>query len=59
MYDSPLVMITYVFVSVAIIAFVAFSVVVTIGGIFDLLFMFRELKASELDETDDGRGKSG
>lgn len=59
MYESPLVMITYVFVSVTIVAYVGFAIVVTIGGVFDLLFLFRELKASELDETDDGRGRDG
>ena len=55
MYDSLLVPITYVFVATAIIAFVGFSIVVTIGGVIDLIYMFRELKAEVVDETDNGR----
>ena len=55
MYDSLLVPITYVFVVAAIIAFVGFSIVVTIGGVFDLVYMFKELKTEVVDETDDGR----
>ena len=55
MYDSLLVPITYIFVAAAIIAFVGFSIVVTIGGIFDLVYMFKELKTEVVDETDDGR----
>lgn len=55
MYDSPLVTATYVYVSVSIAAFLGFTIVVTIGGIFDLIYMFRELETEILDETDDGR----
>ena len=55
MYNSPLVTVTYVFVVTAIIAFVGFSIVVTIGGIFDLVYMFRELEKEVVDEADDGR----
>jgi len=55
MYNSSWVMVTYVFVATAIIAFIGFSIVVTIGGIFDLVYMFKELKSEVVDESDDGR----
>ena len=32
-----------------------FAIVVVIGGIGDLRYLFRELRQAEVDETDDGR----
>ncbi|MDC0935680.1 hypothetical protein OAS39_05295 [Pirellulales bacterium] len=49
---SPLVY-WYVIVNAFICA--AFTVVVVIGGIFDLRFLFRALREEVADETDDGR----
>ena len=31
------------------------TVVTTVGGVFDLKFLFKKLKEEVLDETDDGR----
>ena len=55
MYDSPLVTVVYSIVVTGIVAFIGFTVVVTIGGIYDLIYLFRELNEEVLDETDDGR----
>jgi len=55
MYDSLLVNATYIVAATTIIAFLGFTVVVTVGGIVDLIRMFRQLEAEEFDETDDGR----
>ena len=55
MYDSGFVTATYIFAVVSIISFLGFTVVVTIGGVIDLIYMFKELEAEVLDETDDGR----
>ncbi len=35
--------------------FVVITIICAIGGFFDLAHMLKELKTSELDETDDGR----
>jgi hypothetical protein len=48
-------MITYFCVGGGVISAVIFSVVVSIGGYFDLLSLFRDLRHEEADETDDGR----
>jgi len=49
---SPLV---YWYVAVNAILCAAFSVVVVVGGIFDLRYLFRALREEIVDETDDGR----
>ena len=46
---------TYIWVSVAMIANLLFSIWVTIGGWFDLRAMFRDLRKEQVDTTDDGR----
>jgi hypothetical protein len=43
----------YAFTMAAI--FVVLTIIVTIGGVFDLRYMFRSLRQEELDPTDDGR----
>ena len=43
------------FVVVSSIACGLFAIVITIGGLRDLRYLFRELRESEVDETDDGR----
>ena len=47
--------ITYFFFIVGILVFLVITVIVTIGGAFDLKFLFRSLKEEVLDEADDGR----
>lgn len=46
---------TYIWVSIAMIANVVFTIWVSIGGWFDLRAMFRDLREQRVDETDDGR----
>lgn len=48
---------TYIWVSVAMIANLLFSVWVTIGGWFDLRALLRDLKSEQVDTSDDGRIK--
>ena len=36
-------------------ACLGFTVVVIIGGIFDLRYLFRSLREEEIDDADDGR----
>jgi hypothetical protein len=55
MYDSPWVTFCYIFSAVSIVLYLGFTVVVTIGGIIDLVYMFKQLESSQVDETDDGR----
>jgi hypothetical protein len=55
MYNSPWVTISYVFCAASVVLYVIFTIVVTIGGALDLVFMFRQLKTEVVDERDDGR----
>ena len=43
------------FVGINVVVTLAFTLVVIIGGCFDLCYLFRALKEDEADETDDGR----
>ena len=43
------------FVLVNAVVCAVFSLVVVVGGIFDLRYLFRALGEEEVDETDDGR----
>lgn len=45
----------YWFVMVNALATLVFTLVVIVGGCFDLAFLFRSLKEETVDETDDGR----
>ena len=45
----------YWYVVVNCIACALFTVVIIVGGIFDLRFLFRAIAEDETDETDDGR----
>ena len=47
--------ITYFSFIVGILVFLVITVIVTIGGAFDLKFLFQSLKEEVLDEADDGR----
>jgi hypothetical protein len=47
--------ITVYFVFLGIIATGIFTTIAFIGGAFDLAYLFRELRAKEIDEVDDGR----
>lgn len=46
---------TFWFVAINVFVTLVFTVVVIIGGIFDLKFLFKSLREAEVDETDDGR----
>ena len=46
---------TYIWAGGFGILFIIMSVVVTIGGIYDLKYLFKTLKEQAVDETDDGR----
>lgn len=48
---------TYCFVSLAMFAYIIFFIVIMIGGMFDLAYLFKSLKAENADPTDDGRAK--
>lgn len=43
------------FCAINIVVTIIFSIVVIIGGFFDLKFLFKALKEDAVDETDDGR----
>lgn len=47
--------VTMIYVVVGLILTAIFAVVAIIGGAFDLVFMFKELKSKTADEADDGR----
>jgi hypothetical protein len=55
MLDFNWVTMTYLLCGVLAIVFVIFTVVVTIGGVIDLVIMFRELESETVDISDDGR----
>ena len=48
---------TYCFVGLAAIAYIVFFIVIAIGGMFDLAYLFRSLKAEVPDDADDGRAR--
>lgn len=52
---QPISGITYWFLVVNALASLVFTVVVTVGGIYDLKFLLSALKSEEPDESDDGR----
>lgn len=52
---QPLSGILYWFVVINAFACLAFTLVVIVGGIFDLKFLLSALLEEEVDETDDGR----
>ena len=43
------------FVAINVFVTLVFTVVVIIGGISDLKFLFKSLREADVDETDDGR----
>lgn len=47
--------VTYTLAVVFSVFFTIMTVVVTVGGIKDLKFLFKTLKEQSIDETDDGR----
>ncbi len=47
--------ITIYYVSINVMIMVLFTIVVNIGGLMDLIYMFKELAKKQADETDDGR----
>jgi hypothetical protein len=47
--------ITMFYVGINVIIMLIFTIVVNIGGLLDLAYLFRELAAKEADELDDGR----
>jgi len=53
MFDWPTV--TYVWVTLLIVAHVFLTVWVLVGGWFDLLYLLRMLSEERVDSTDDGR----
>ena len=55
MLDFNWVTMTYLLCGALAIVFVIFTVVVTIGGVIDLVIMFRELESEMVDDSDDGR----
>lgn len=46
---------TIYYISINVLIMLIFTVVVNIGGFFDLLYLFRELSKKNADELDDGR----
>lgn len=48
---------TYCFVGVAAFAYVIFYIVITIGGMFDLIYLFKSLRGEVVDSVDDGRAR--
>jgi hypothetical protein len=54
---STLALVTYILIAVSIISTVIFSIWVTIGGYFDLMSLFRDLKSERSNLEDDGRVK--
>ena len=47
--------VTYWYTVISLIIYVAFTIIISVGGFFDLRFLFRELDSQVLDEKDDGR----
>ena len=43
------------FVSINVVVTILFTLVIIVGGCFDLKFLFKALKEEVVDETDDGR----
>ena len=43
------------FVSINVVITILFTLVIIVGGCFDLKFLFKALKEEVVDETDDGR----
>ena len=52
---QPLAGIIYWFVVINAFACLAFTLVVIVGGIYDLKFLLSALLAEEIDDSDDGR----
>ena len=52
---QPMAGIIYWFVVINAVACLAFTLVVIVGGFFDLKFLFTALKEESVDESDDGR----
>ena len=46
---------SYVLFIISCLIFLVITVVITVGGAYDLKFLFKSLKEEVLDETDDGR----
>ena len=46
---------TYVFFVISCLVFLVLTVVITIGGIFDIKYLIKSLREVDFDETDDGR----
>lgn len=52
---QPISGITYWFLVINALASLIFTIVVTIGGVFDLKFLINALKSEKGDDMDDGR----
>lgn len=52
---QPISGITYWFLVINALASLIFTIVVTIGGVFDLKFLINALKSEDTDDQDDGR----
>lgn len=52
---SPLVIATYILVLAAALGYIGFFVIITIGGFFDLIYLFKSIKEENVDAEDDGR----
>lgn len=52
---QPISGIIYWFLVINALASLAFTMVVIVGGIYDLKFLLSALKAEKIDESDDGR----
>ena len=53
-YDSPWVYAAYIVAAICVVVYVGLTIIVTIGGTFDLVYMFKQLKKEIVDERDDG-----
>jgi len=49
---------TFWYVMINAIVTVLFTLVIIVGGLFDLKFLFNAIKSEEVDEADDGRVES-
>lgn len=48
-------LVTYIYIVIMLVFNVVVTVIVSIGGCFDLTYLFRILSSKIVDETDDGR----
>lgn len=48
-------LLSYVLFGISCLVFLILTVIVTVGGAYDLRYLFKSLKEEVADETDDGR----